>query len=453
LTPRILGPFLPTNGEKNQNIELNIGDLLMADILAFVLAGGRVDELSVLTFDRPKSALPFAGNYRVIDFALSNLMHARVRRVGILSQYRSASLITHIGNGSSWDLTGRRRQVTLLPPSTGQKSSDWYKGTADAVARNLDFIYENSPDLVMVLSGDHIYRMDYQQVIQFHQEQKVDVTAGFIEVPLPEAHRFGLGMIDKKKGRPGGRLISYQEKPSRPQSQWASLTIYLFKTEVLLEILKPTHPHGEKVEFGRDIFPGLVDQYRVFGYTFSGYWGYTRTLDEYWQTHMDLFGPDSPIDLKQWQIRTNLEHERIHERQPAAVGAEAVLDQVLLTHGCRVEGKVKRSILFPGVQIEDGAVVEDSILFFDTVIESGARVTKTITDNGVRIGENARIGEKGPVTPNQTFPHLLSSGLTVVGRNTHLPPGIRVGGNCILFPFLEEKFFESTKIASGVTIS
>lgn len=425
----------------------------MADILAFVLAGGRVDELSVLTYDRPKSALPFAGNYRVIDFALSNLMHARIRRVGILSQYRSASLITHIGNGASWDMTGRRRQVTLLPPSTGQKNSDWYKGTADAVARNLDFIYENSPDLVLILSGDHIYRMNYQRLVQFHQEQKADVTAAFIKVPLQEAHRFGLGGIEEKEGRPGGRLISYQEKPSTPQSQWASLTIYLFKTEVLLEILKQTHSQSDSIEFGRDIFPPLVHQYRVFGYIFSEYWGYTRTLDEYWQTHMDLFDPASKIDLKQWQIRTNLEHERIRERQPAAIGPDAVLDQVLLTHGCRVEGTVKRSVLFPGVQIKEGAVVEDSILFFDTLVESGARVKKTITDNGVRIGEKARIGEKGKVLPNQASPQILSSGLTVIGRNTHLPAGIRIGGNCILYPFLEENSFNSMKISSGATVS
>ncbi len=425
----------------------------MADILAFVLAGGRVDELSVLTFDRPKSALPFAGNFRVIDFALSNLMHARIRRVGILSQYRSASLITHIGNGASWDMTGRRRQVTLLPPSTGQKNSDWYKGTADAVAHNLDFIYENSPELVLILSGDHIYRMDYQRLVQFHQDQKADVTAGFIKVDPQEAHRFGLGVIEEKEGRQGGRLISYQEKPPTPQSQWASLTIYLFKTEVLLEILKQTHPHSEGIEFGRDIFPSLIHQYRVFGYTFSGYWGYTRTLDEYWRTHMDLFGTGKKIDLKQWQIRTNLEHERIQERQPAVIGAEAALDQVLLTHGCRVEGTVKRSILFPGVQIEEGAVVEDSILFFDTVVESGALVKKTITDNGVRIGEKARIGEGGNATANQTLPQLLTSGLTVIGRNTLLPSHIRIGGNCILYPFLEENSFESMDIPSGATVS
>ncbi|MBA4394765.1 MAG: glucose-1-phosphate adenylyltransferase [Desulfobacca sp.] len=427
----------------------------MASILAFILAGGRVDELSVLTYDRPKSALPFAGNFRVIDFALSNLMHAGIGRVGILSQYRSASLITHIGNGAPWDMSGRRRQIALLPPSTGQKDSDWYKGTADAVAHNLEFIYENEPDMVMVLSGDHIYRMDYKAMIQFHQEQKADVTVGFIKVPLNEAHRFGLGVMKEKKGLPGGRLIDYQEKPIQPRSQWASLTIYLFKIKVLLEILKRTHPHTgqEVIEFGRDILPSLVQQCRVFGYTFSGYWGYTRTLDEYWRTHMDLFGTDSKINLKEWQIRTNLEHERIQERQPAMVGLRAQVDQVLLTNGCVVEGTVKRSVLFPGVHIEEGAVVEDSVLFFDTIIESGAVVKKVITDKRVRVGEKARIGGGPKALPNRAFPHLLSSGLTVIGRNTHLPPQIQVGANCILHPYLEEDFFDSLEIPSGATLS
>jgi glucose-1-phosphate adenylyltransferase len=425
----------------------------MADVLAFVLAGGRVDELSVLTLDRPKSALPFAGNFRVIDFALSNLMHARIRRVGILSQYRSASLINHIGNGSSWDMAGRRGQMVLLPPSTGQKGSDWYRGTADAVARNLDFIYENNPDLVLILSGDHIYRMDYREMIRFHGEHKAEVTAAFIRVPTEEAHRFGLGMIEAKKGAPGGRLIGYEEKPSRPRSHWASLTIYLFNTQLLIDLLKKNRAGQEAVEFGRDIFPDLVRRHRAYGFLFDGYWGYTRTLDEYWQTHMDLFDPAVGIDLKGWQIRTNLSHERIQERQPALIGPGAEVEEVLLTQGCRVEGRVKRSVLFPGVQIEEGAVVEDSILFYDTVVEAGARVRKTITDNGVRIGEGARVNTDEDIRPNRLFPHLLFSGLTLIGRQTHLPPAIQVGGNCILYPHLDEKMFDHKKIPTGATVS
>ena len=427
----------------------------MADLLAFVLAGGRVDELSVLTFDRPKSAMPFAGNYRVIDFALSNLMHSRIYRVGILSQYRSASLITHIGNGASWDMTGRHRRVALLPPSTGQMDSDWYKGTADAVAHNQEFIWEQGPDLVLIISGDHIYRMDYRELISFHQEQKADITIGFIKVPRQEAHRFGLGVIEKIRGLPGGPLKAYQEKPAEPPSRWASLTIYLFRTSVLLEILKTIHPrtHSEGIEFGRDILTRLVPHYRVFGYTFKGYWGYTRTLDEYWQTHMELLNTKSRINLKDWEIRTNLNHERIRERQPAWIGPKARLDKVLLTHGCIVEGTVKRSVLFPGAIVEEGALVEDSILFYDTVVESGATVKKVISDKLVRIGEKAQVGGGENQFPNESFPDPLTSGVTVIGRNTHLPPTIRVGANCILYPFLDEEFFRDSDIPSGATIS
>jgi len=427
----------------------------MADILAFILAGGRVDELSVLTFNRPKSAMPFAGNYRVIDFALSNLMHSRIYRVGILSQYRSASLITHIGNGASWDMTGRHRRVALLPPSTGQMDSDWYKGTADAVAHNQEFIWEQGPDQVLIISGDHIYRMDYRELITFHQEQKADITVGFIKVPRPEAHRFGVGVIEKIRGLPGGRLKAYQEKPAQPPSRWASLTIYLFRTSVLLEILKTIHPrtHSEGIEFGRDILPRLVPHYRVFGYTFEGYWGYTRTLDEYWQTHMELLNTKSRINLKDWEIRTNLNHERIRERQPASIGPKAILDQVLLSHGCIIEGTVRRSVLFPGAIVKEGALVEDSILFFDTVVESGATVKKVISDKLVRIGEKARVGGGAIQSPNESFPDPLTSGLTVIGRNTHLPPTIRVGANCILYPFLDEDFFRESDIPSGATIS
>ncbi|HMK64900.1 MAG TPA: sugar phosphate nucleotidyltransferase [Thermodesulfobacteriota bacterium] len=425
----------------------------MASVVAFVLAGGRVDELSVLTFDRPKSALPFAGNYRVIDFALSNLMHARINNVGILSQYRSSSLITHIGNGASWDMSGRRRQVALLPPSKGRRESDWYKGSADAVAQNLEFIYENDPDLVLIISGDHIYRMDYQPLIQFHLEKKADLTAGFIKVPKDNAHRFGLGTIKLEKGLPGGPLLDYQEKPAEPQSQWASLTIYLFKTSVLLDMLRKTLSKRELNEFGRDIMPLMVHQVRAFGYCFSGYWGYTRTLDEYWQTHMDLLQSGTKIDLKSWEIRSNLAHERIQDRQPALVGPKARLDQVLLTNGCHVEGRATRSVLFPGVCIEEGAVVEDSILFYDTVVEAGAVVKKTIADKRVRIGEKTQVGGDPQAPGNKTYPQFLSSGLTVIGRNTHLPPNMQVGSNCILFPYLEEDFFRSSLIPSGATLS
>jgi glucose-1-phosphate adenylyltransferase len=425
----------------------------MPNIVALILAGGRVDELSVLTSERPKSAVPFAGLYRVIDFALSNLMHSRIGRVGILSQYHSASLITHIGDGQSWDMVGRHRRVTLLPPSSGQKNWDWYRGNADAVAQNMEFIMDNEPDLVLILSGDHIYHMDYQEMIRFHLEQQAEVTVGFVRVPLQEAHRFGLGRLETKKGRPGGRLLEYREKPEQPVSPWASLTIYLFRPQVLFEILRQSTAERPLYEFGRDILPGLTDSYRMFGYTFSGYWGYTRTLDEYWRTHMDLLTPGSRLRLGDWRIRTNLDHERIAERQPVRILPGAGLDQALLTPGCEVYGRVRRSVLFPGVIIEKGAEVEDSILFFDTVVEAGARLRKVISDKRVTFGEGCRVGWDEPLTPNRLDPGLLSSGITVVGHNTYVPAGARVGANCILHPHLDRQAFPGSHLPSGEVLS
>jgi glucose-1-phosphate adenylyltransferase len=421
----------------------------MPNIVALILAGGRVDELSVLTSERPKSAVPFAGHYRVIDFALSNLMHSRIGRVGILSQYHSASLITHIGTGQPWDMVGRHRRVTLLPPSSGHKDWDWYRGTADAVAQNREFIMNNEPDLVLILSGDHIYHMDYQPLVNFHLEQQADVTIGFVKVPLSEAHRFGLGRIEKSRGFPGGRLLEYREKPDQPISPWASLTIYLFRPQVLFEILHGSTPGKPLWEFGRDILPWLPDSYRVFGYTFSGYWGYTRTLDEYWRTHMDLLTPGSKLRLRDWQIRTNLDHERIAERQPVRIMPGASVEQVLLTPGCEIHGRVHRSVLFPGVVVEKGAEVEDSILFYDTVVEAGVRLRKVISDKRVTFGEGSRVGWGEPLVPNRLNPGLLSSGLTIVGHNAYIPAGTRIGANCILYPHLDKQTFPGGYLPSG----
>jgi len=421
----------------------------MPNIQALILAAGRVDELSLLTLDRPKSAVPFGGLYRVIDFALSNLMHSRISQVGILSQYQSTSLITHIGNGESWDMVGRHRKVSLLPPSSGGRGCEWYRGTADAVAQNMEFIVENEPDLVLILSGDHIYHMDYQELVHFHLAQKADLTVGFVKVPLKEAPRFGLGLIEAKSGHPGGRLREYREKPAQPISPWASLTIYLFRPQVLFEVLKSPAGGSPPLEFGRDILPEMVHHYRVFGYRFNGYWGYTRTLEEYWQTHMDLLVSRPKIRLPEWQIRTNLEHERIAERQPVRIGPRARLSQVILTPGCEVEGQVRRSVLFPGVIVEEGALVEDSILFFDTRVGAGARLHKVITDKRVSIGEGSRVGGKDDLSPNRVHPGLLSSGLTLIGHNTDVPDRTAIGANCLLYPHLDRQAFPGTSLPSG----
>lgn len=384
----------------------------MPNTIAMILAGGRVGELDVLTHERPKSTVPFGGLYRIIDFPLSNLMNSGIERVGILSQYRSSSLIKHIGMGASWDMVGRHRGVSLLPPFHGLNASDWYKGTADAVYQNLDFIRSHSPDLVVLLSGDHVYSMDYRKVIAFHQDMQADATAVFTFM-RGDTSRFGQAVI-AEDNLSGGRILEYVEKPAVPISNWVSLTIFVFKTHVLEELLT-ANVTAASHEFGRDILPNLVKNYRFFGYKFHGYWAYSRTLEEYWNANMALLGRRPVIDLHQWRVRTNLDHEAIRDRPPAIIGPSAVLRNVRCYNGVQVEGSVENSILFPGVCVEKGAEVRDSILFFDTYVKGGTRLNRAITDIGVRIGRNCTVGG---------VEDREKSELTVIGMNADLSDGV-----------------------------
>ncbi len=393
----------------------------MPKVLAMVLAGGRVDELGVLTHLRPKSTVPFGGLYRFIDFTLSNLMHAGIERVGILSQYRSSSLVEHIGTGAAWDMIGRNRGITLLPPFQGMHDSDWYKGTADAVYQNLDFISAHKPDFVLVVSGDHVHNMNYSNLIEYHLDSGADVTAAFVEVPLSGSSRFGLGKIEDT-GSAGGRLLEYVEKPEKPISNWASMTTYLFRTDILQEVLEQ-NAMQESHEFGRDILPYVMESYNVHGFKFFGYWAYSRTLEEYWQANMDIMGERPRIRLAAWGLRTNLDHEAIRDRGPALISTVSggSLNNVRLYNGVRVEGRVENSILFPGVHIGAGATVRDSILFFDTQVGPGALLDRTISDIGVSIGRGCRVGEPG-------------GRLAVIGTRTQIPRELVLKQGCSVYP-------------------
>ncbi len=391
--------------------------------IAMILAGGRVDELGILTYFRPKSTVPFGSLYRFIDFPLSNLMCSNIQRVGILSQYRSSSLVEHIGTGSSWDMVGRHRGITILPPFKALHASDWYKGTADAVYQNLEFISAHLPDYVLILSGDHVYHMDYNDIIEFHQDMEADVTISFVNVPVTGSSRFGLGKIASDDPR-GGRLIEYAEKPEKPISTWASMTIYLFKYKVLEEVLME-NALQESHEFGKDILPSLINSYKVFGYKFDGYWAYCRTLDEYWSANMDLIGEYPRIDLNKWCLRTNLDHEAIRDRGPAIFSLtsseKGTIKNSRVYHGARIEGYVENSIIFPGVHIGEGALVKDSILFFDTQVGPGAKVDRTITDIGVSIGTECIIGKE-------------NGKLVTIGMHSQVPKKTTIGQGCSIHP-------------------
>jgi glucose-1-phosphate adenylyltransferase len=412
--------------------------MMMKNVLALILAGGRVDELDVLTFFRPKAIMPFGGLYRIIDFPMSNLTHSGIERVGILSQYRPHHLMEHISNGAPWDMAGRNRSVTILPPFKGRGMSDWYRGTADAVYQNLDFVRHNNPELILILSGDHIYKMDYRDIIKFHLENKADLTIAFTKAPREGAHRFGLARIDMKTER-GGKVVQYAEKPKKPLFDWASLTIYVFRPEILINALQ-ANSMGVSHEFGRDIIPELLEHGNVYGYIHPGYWGYTRTPLEYWKANMDLLSKNQKLDMRAWKIITNISQNNIRDMQPALIGAHAEVDNSLFYGGCTIEGKVHNSILFPGVRVDKGAVVDGSILFFDTVVERGAKIVKAIADIEVSVGKGAEVG-------------AVSSGdLTIIGMGTRIPERARISQGVAIYPNLKAEDFTRGEYKPGEVI-
>ena len=409
--------------------------------LAMILAGGRVDELNVLTLYRPKSAVPFGSFLRVIDFALSNLMHSGIERVAILSQYRSYSLNNHIGTGAAWDMLGRNRGISILPPYTGSDQHDWYRGSADAVHRNLDFIKYIDPEDILVLSGDHIYKMNYQKIRDYHQEKDADLTMVFTQVALEKAHRFGIAVLDDEDGERGGRVIGYWEKPSEPRSDWASLTVMLFKPEVLFKFLQENQDQ-ESFEFGRDIIPAMMAAgFKVYGYKFRGYWGYTRTVDEYWQSNMDLLGEKPLIDLEAWGLRTNLDHRGIRDFQPTTIGDYAHVENSLIYNGCHIEGTVRNSIISPGVVIGKDSVVEDSILFFNSHIGRNCLLSKVVADvdchfhTGVRVG--AEVGGR-------------ATRVTVLGQDNIIPANTFIDQGAVIYPKLAETSWKPTVASEEV---
>ncbi len=402
--------------------------MLKPATLAMILAGGRVDELNVLTYYRPKSAVPFGGFARVIDFALSNLLHSGIEQIAILSQYRSYSLINHIGTGAAWDMIGRHRGISILPPfKDNEDHADWYRGSADAVYKNLDFIQYHDPEEILILSGDHIYKMDYQDMIDYHHHKEADVTIAFIKVDRNKAHRFGIAAIDDEDGEQGGRVEAYWEKPESPQADWASLTVLVFKPEVLYRVLEENQK-SSSFEFGRDIIPLLMSwDYRVYGYKYKGYWGYTQTVEEYWQSNMDLLGENPLINMEEWGLRTNLEHRGIRDAQPALFRDSAVVHNSLVYNGCVVKGTVKNSILFPGVRVEKGAVVENSVLFFNNHIGADCCMNKVVADVNSVFGEGVTIGPEIGTDADQ---------VTLIGWNNQVPDGTIIGEGATIYPHL-----------------
>ncbi len=378
---------------------------------AVILAGGEGSRLGVLTAKRTKPAVPFAGKYRIIDFALSNCVNSGIFDLMLLAQYRPQSLIEHIGSGAPWDLnrdfTGG---IKILTPYKARNDSDWFAGTADAVQQNFGFIKKDSPDLVLILSGDHIYTMDYDPMISFHLDQQADLTIGTIHVPIEEASRFGVLKADNTY-----RVTSFLEKPANPPSNLVNMGVYLFNLELLNKILWDDRmDSASSHDFGKNIIPRLIkSNARIFAFPYTGYWMDVGTVQSYWQSHMDMLSPSPKLKLynRSWII-----HTRTEERPPARLPADAHVYASMLCDGCYVglNARIESSVLSPGVVVRPGAVVRESIILTDGVIESGAVVERAIIDKQVHVCENARMG--GGVADQNIV-------LALAGKNSTIPAG------------------------------
>lgn len=409
------------------------------ETLALILAGGRGSRLDILSENRVKPSVPFAGKFRIIDFTLSNCSNSGIFNIAILTQYLPFSLNDHIGTGKPWDLDRRDSKVTLLQPH-----SDWYAGTADAVRKNIFFIEQYQPKYVLILSGDHIYKMDYRKMIEQHIESHADLTIAAKVVDIREASRFGI-----LEASEDNRITHFVEKPKEPKSNLASMGIYVFNTDVLLEKLRSnTIPD---LDFGMHIIPSMIGKDPCFVYKFYDYWKDVGTYDSYLQANLELIETVDKIPLDMydpaWKIYTK------SEDMPAVkVGSKAVIRQALLSNGSIVAGTVERSVLSPGVVVHPLARVSNCVLLNGVEIQPGAIVENCIIDKHTVIGRNAMVGFGEDLRPNAENPSLLSSGITVLGKHVHVPDNMVIGRNCRIFQSADLAKVTDHIIPSGSTI-
>jgi glucose-1-phosphate adenylyltransferase len=397
----------------------------MAEDLAIILAGGAGKRLLLLSERRAKPAVPFGGIYRIIDFALSNCVNSGVGHVFVLSQYLPRSLWRHLNFGKPWDLDRLKAEMMILSPYVGSSESKWYDGNADAVYQNLHFIRERSPKRVLILGGDHVYKMDYRPLLDFHRKKGADLTVAVKRVRPEETTKFGTCLLDDDK-----RIIEFEEKASRPKSNLASMGIYVFDTEMLADcLIKDARNANSTHDFGRDIVPWTIADRHVCGYEFNGYWQDVGTVSTYFESNMDLLRPEPPIDLddRDWPILTNIE-----DLPPARLLKLGRASESMICDGCIINGTVESSIISPNVVIEEGAVVRNSIIFAGCVISHGAKINLSIVDKHVSVGPNVKIGSGVDFRPNEEHPSILASGVTVIGRGSHIPADSVIGRNCLV---------------------
>lgn len=374
-----------------------------SNCLAMILAGGKGSRLGVLTKDQAKPGLLFGGKYRIIDFTLSNCRHSGIGTVGILTQYQPLELNWYVGNGSSWDLDSDTGGTFVLPPYTNDAGSNWYRGTADAIYQNLNFVDMIGDDYVLILSGDHIYSMNYTKMLAFHKKHEAAVTIGTIRVPWDEASRFGIMVADDNM-----RITKFQEKPKQPESNLASMGIYIFNRTILEDYLKAdAADENSEHDFGKNVIPAMLrDQIALYAYPFEGYWKDVGTIDSLWQANMDLLADDPPLDLSDTEWRVYSANQSM---PPRYIGPKGSVTSSLIAEGAAILGQVSNSVIFYGVTVEEGAKVVDSVVMPGTVIEKNAVVDKAI------IGEDCTVHSNAVV-------HHKDGTVAVFGRHTEVAP-------------------------------
>lgn len=417
--------------------------MIRKEMIAMLLAGGQGSRLGVLTSNVAKPAVSFGGKYRIIDFPLSNCINSGIDTVGVLTQYQPLRLNSHIGIGIPWDLDRNHGGVTVLPPYEKSDNSEWYTGTANAIYQNLNYMESYDPEYVLILSGDHIYKMDYEVMLDFHKENNADVTIAAMPVPWEEASRFGVVITDDNK-----RIQEFEEKPENPRSNLASMGIYIFKWSVLKEALI-TMSEQSNCDFGKHIIPYCHEKgQRLFAYEYNGYWKDVGTLGSYWEANMELIDliPEFNLYEEYWKIYTKSEIIT-----PQYIASDAVTERCIIGEGSEIYGKVYGSVIGPGVVIGEGCEIHDSIIMRDTVIGANTIVHKSIIAENCQIGKDVELGI-GEEAENKLKKSVYSFGLVTVGEDSVIPSGVKVGKNTAIFGETKKEDYPNGILESGESI-
>ena len=417
--------------------------MIKKEMIAMLLAGGQGSRLGVLTSKVAKPAVAFGGKYRIIDFPLSNCINSGVDTVGVLTQYQPLRLNTHIGIGIPWDLDRNIGGVTVLPPYEKSSNSEWYTGTANAIYQNMEYMESYNPEYVLILSGDHIYKMDYEVMLDFHKANNAEVTIAVMPVPIEEASRFGIMIADENH-----RITEFEEKPEHPRSNLASMGIYIFNWKTLKEALIAMADQPA-LDFGKHVIPYCHEKGApLYAYEFTGYWKDVGTLSSYWEANMELIDivPEFNLYEEYWKIYTKSEIQ-----PPDYIAGDSVVERSIIGEGSDIYGEVYNSVIGCGVTIGKGTVIRDSIIMNQTQIGEGCEINKAIIAENVVVGNQVKLGV-GEETENDTAPHIYNHGLVTIGEKSVIPDGISVGKNSVISGVTAAADYEDSQLASGKTL-